>query len=180
MSHREDDPARREIGRPPEAVALPADLTAFLRGQEFAALWHAADIGSLLVLKAPEPDLETLGGPVLIGLVHELWRHPAAPVVRSLVTLHDRPDSALRLETFTNVADPAQRSTFAALGAQKRLHILCYDDDLRHRLTKRLPNTTGPQIPGIVAEADRLLAAIPPDRVDFAAAKAAIMEVTGL
>jgi hypothetical protein len=165
---------------PPPPVPLPPELADFLRGQDLVALWHASDAGTLLVLKAREPELESLGGTFPVELDHQLWRHPAAPVVRSLITFHDQPDSPLRLETFTNVGDPDQREAFAALGGQEEIHVLGYDEHLRHRLTKGVTHGAAEFIPTIVAEADRLLATIPPERRDFDRAKAAVMEVTKL
>jgi hypothetical protein len=167
-------------GEPRHPIALPPELADFLEDQALAALFHASDIGTLLVVKAPAREIPSLGGTFPIGVEHQLYDHPAAPVIRSLVSFHDRPDAPLRLETFTNVADPDQRAHFAALADQQELPILLYDESLRHRLSKRLRNATAAQIPEIVATADRLLAAIPPGARDFDRAKAEIMEATGL
>jgi hypothetical protein len=60
-----------------------------------------------------------------------------------------------------NGAAAAQGAHFIALGQQPELAILLYDENLRHRLTKRLTNSTAEHIPTIVAEAERLLAVIP-------------------
>jgi hypothetical protein len=170
----------RHPGEPPHSVPLPPELAEFLRTQDLVALWHASDIGTLLVLKAREPQLESLGGTIPVELDHQLWAHPAAPVIRSLITFHDQLDAPLRLETFTNVADPDQRATFAALERQDQIAVLGYDEHLRHRLSKRVTHSAAAFVPTIVAEADRLLAAIPADQRDFDAAKQHVLEVTAL
>jgi hypothetical protein len=180
MSTAENRPARRHVGEPTAPGALPQELAEFLREQDIAAVFHGSDNGTLLVVKTPTVELETLGGTYPISLDHQVWAHPASPVIRSLITFYDRPDAPLRLETFTNIADLDQRADFAALGEQPDLAILLYDETLHHRLTKRLTNRTAEHVPMIVAEAERLLAAIPAERFDFDIAKAAVMKVARL
>jgi hypothetical protein len=165
---------------PLHPIALPPDLAEFLTDQELAGLFHASDAGTVLVVKAPSPELGTLRGVVPIALTHELYDHPRSPVIRSLLTFFDRPRAPLRLETFTNVADAEQHALFAALADQEDLLLLCYDELLHHRLSKRVPNATAGEIPRIVATANRLLAAVPPARRDFDQAKADVWEVTSL
>ena len=181
MAH---DERRVGSGIPPDGplhpIALPPELAEFLRDQDLTALFHASDIGTLVVVKAPAAELATLRGPIPIALIHELYDHPRSPVIRSLLTFVDRPDAPLQLETFTNPGDPDQHAHFAALAEQEEIPLLFYDERLRHRLSKRLRNATAGEIPAIVATADRLLTAIPPDRRDFDLAKTEIMEVTGL
>jgi hypothetical protein len=157
---------------------VPPELATFLADQDLVALFHASDIGTRLVVKAPTVELESLGGIYPVGLDHQLWAHPAGPVIRTLLTFYDVPETPLRLETFTHVGDPDQRAHFAALAAQEELNLLFYDELPRHRLSKRIRNATAEQTPTILAEADRLLAAGPPDRRDFERARTAIMEVT--
>jgi hypothetical protein len=155
-------------------------LADFLRDQDLTALLHASDLGTLLVVKAPAQEIVSLRGTFPIALEHQLFDHPASPVIRTLFIFHDRPDAPLRLETFTNVGDPAQRADFAALAEQEELAILLYDETLRHRLSKRVRNATVAQIPTVLTAADQLLAAIPVERFDFERAKADVMEVTRL
>ena len=178
------DEYRSGLGPKPDGplhpIALPPELAEFLRDQDLTALFHASDIGTLVVVKVPSQDLTTLRGPIPIGLVHELYEHPRSPVIRTLLTLVDRPQTPLRLETFTNPGDPEQHADFAALGEQDEVPLLFYDELLHHRLSKRLRNATAGQIPEIVATADRLLTAIPANRRDFDRAKAEVMEGTRL
>jgi hypothetical protein len=171
---------RSRPGEPCHPIALPPELADFLKKQDLTALFHAADIGTLLIVKVPAQELATLRGPLPIGLVHELYRHPRSPVIRTLLTFVDQPEAPLCVETFTNPGDPDQRASFAALADQAEIPLLFYDEALRHRLSKRVRNATADQIPAIVATADQLLAAIPPDRRDFDRAKADIMEATSL
>lgn len=71
-------------------------------------------------------------GTVQIELRHELYQHPAAPVIRVVTVIHDRPDSVLGLESFINVQDQQQRSDYEALAHQDRVHLLFYDEQLQH------------------------------------------------
>ena len=75
---------------------------------------------------------------------------------------------------------PTSAPTSLALAGQDTIPILGFDESLRHRLGKRVTNSAAEFVPTIVAEADRLLAAIPEQDRDFDAAKAAVMEVTSL
>jgi hypothetical protein len=163
---------------PLHPVELPPELAAFLADQGLTALLHGSDAGPLYVVKAPEVELQTLGGPIPIALVHQLYAHPRSPIVRTLLTFHDLPDRPLRLESFVNVGDPDQRDPFAALAEHDEISLLFYDEFLRHRRSKRMTNTAAGFVPTIVGEADRLLATIPPDQRDFDAAKAAVLEAT--
>ena len=45
----------------------------------------------------------------------------------------------LKLETFTNLGDELQRADFAALAEQEELVLLLYNEQLQHRLAKRVP-----------------------------------------
>jgi len=95
--HAQHEPER------PGPLVLPPDLAAFLRTQRYACLTHAADDGpTVFVAKAPSADLATLRGPIPIELRHELYHHPAAPVIRTLLICHDRIDRPLSLESFTS------------------------------------------------------------------------------
>jgi hypothetical protein len=176
----EGSSAHPRPGEPRFPTQLPEELAAFLADQDLVALWHPSDLGALLVLKARTPELESLGGTFPVGLEHQLFAHPRSPVVRSLITFHDHPDAPLRLETFTNVAAADQRAAFAALADQATIPVLGYDEQLRHRLSKRVTSSAAEFVPAIVSEADRLLAAIPEDRRDFDAAKRHVLEVTEL
>lgn len=141
---------------------------------------QATDRGTVLVIKAPGGDIRSVRGRVPIGLRYELYEHPAAPVIRMVLRIYDQPTRPLALETFINVEDPQQRSDFAALGNQDELHMLFYDETLAHRLSKGVGNPDRAAVGQIVGTADRLLAAIPPERFSFEQAKAAVMERTRL
>jgi hypothetical protein len=170
-------------GEPVHPIALPPDLGEFLGGldpTETVCLLHGSDIGSPYVVTTRARELDRLRGTYPIGLEHQLFADPHAPVIRTLLTFHDDPAAPLRIETFTNVEDPAQRAPFAALADQAEIPLLFSDGRLAHRLSKRLRNATADQIPLILAEAERLLAAIPPDHRDFDQAKANVWEVTSL
>ncbi|HLZ25400.1 MAG TPA: hypothetical protein VKQ30_25030 [Ktedonobacterales bacterium] len=160
-------------------VALPPDLAAFLRWQPgYACVTQATTEGTAYVLKTPAADLATLRGTIPVGLRHELYDHAAAPVIRTVLSLYDRPEAPLRVETFINVAEPDQRADFAALAEQEELLLLFYDEALRHRLSKRVPYPDRGDIPRILTRADELRAAIAPWRFDFERAKAAVMKST--
>lgn len=168
----------RAGGEPLRPLQLPPELATFLAEQSVGCLLHATDRGTALVVKAPAAEIDSVRGRVPIRLRHELYAHPTAPVIRTVLSVYDRPDAPLALETFTNVDDPLQRADFAALAGQDTLYLLFYDDALAHRLTKAVPLRDQAAVTAVVAYAARLLAAIPPDRFDFDGAKQAVLEAT--
>ncbi len=161
-------------------TSLPPDLAEFLRAQRYACLTHATDRGVVLVVKIPGIDIESARGTVPIHFQHELYEHPAAPVIRIVTTIYDQPRSPLRLETFANVEDPQQRSDYAALAEQQELFMLFFDEALQHRLTKAVGGLDNPVMLDVLQRADQFLAGIPPGQVNFDLAKAAVMETTQL
>ena len=125
-------------------------------------------------------EIQSIAGRVPVKVSHDLYEHPNAPVIRTVVKFYDQPDRPLALETFMNVDEPDQWRDFAQLAEQDELLLLFYDESLTHRLTKRVRNTAGAQMRKILNQADRVRAAISDDRYDFDAAKADVMRKTRL
>jgi hypothetical protein len=175
---REGDRQDRYSSEPLEPSPLPEDLAEFLRDVDIACLMQETDQGTAFVLKLPTQDIESARGRVAIRLRHELYAHPAAPVIRTLLTLYDQPERPLALETFTNIEDEDQRSNFAALAHQEALLLLFYDEQLAHRLTKVVPQSNPEQSVVVLAYAEQLLPTIPKEEFDFDRAKQAVMEAT--
>jgi hypothetical protein len=169
-----------DSGEPLEPSPLPKELAEFLRDKDVACLMQGTDQGTTFVLKLPTPDIESARGRFAIRLRHELYAHPAAPVIRTLLILYDQPERPLALETFTNIEDENQRSDFAALAHQEALLLLFYDEQLAHRLTKVVPQSNPEQSAEVLAYAEQILATIPKWEFDFERAKQAVMEATGL
>ncbi len=161
-------------------TSLPPDLAEFLKSQHYACLMHPTDHGVVLVVKIPGIDIESARGTVPIHFQHELYEHPAAPVIRIVTTIYDQPRSPLRLETFANVEDPQQRSDYAALADQSRLFMLFFDEGLRHRLSKAVGGLDNQTMLQVLQEADRFRAAILESDYDFDLAKAMVMRSTQL
>lgn len=159
---------------------LPETLAQFLRGQEYAVVTQASDQGTVFVVKSPARELATLGGHVPIHLRHELYQHPQAPVIRTVIRVYDRPENPLALETFINVEQEDQRRDFAALAEQDTLLLAFYDEHLTHRLTKAVGNGAQQTIGEILEQADRVRASIAPEQYDFDRAKAEVMQRTRL
>lgn len=185
MAHPEDEaphqPPDRDPTEPLPAVALPPELAEFLRSHDGAVcVAHATSAGTAYILKTPAADLASLRGTIPVSLRHELYDHPTAPVLRTVLTLWDRPEAPLRLETFCNVADPEQRADFAALADQDEVLLLFYDEALRHRLSKRVPTPNREDIPLLLGWAADRCAAIPAAAYDFDRAKAAVLRQTTL
>ena len=172
-----DLPHRFDPERPNQ---LPPELAAFLRDQQYAALLHATDLGTVLVIKAPGHEIESVRGRVPIGFNHELYAHPAAPVIRMVTRIYDQPDRPLAFETFLNVDDEQQRAEYGELARQDELPLLFYDESLRHRLAKRVRHSAREGVLEVLITALRLRAQIPHDRFDFDAAKAEVIAVTEL
>lgn len=172
---------RREPSEPVNPIPLLPELAEFLREQgPYASLTQATDQGVAYVLKAPAHEIARARGRVPVHIQHALLDHPAAPVIRTVLSIYDVPRRPLRFETFINIADEAQRADFAAFAEQRQLLLLFYDEQLRHRLNKVVPINQRENILTILAEAERLRARIPAERYDFNAAKAAIIEATHL
>jgi hypothetical protein len=167
-------------GEPHESSPLPPELATWLAGEPLACLFQETDQGTVLLLKLPGADIAGIRTPVPIGLQHALHDHPAAPVIRTVLTIHDQPATPLALETFTNVADPQQRAEFAALAEQEQLALLFFDEAVRHRRTIQMALRDPDTLRGLLQRAEALLAAIPPDQVDFDAAKRDVLEGTRL
>jgi len=178
----EHDLHRQAEGSEPHFPAvLPPDLAEFFRrAAPYSCLTQATSEGVAYVIKAPAADLATLRGRIPIGLRHELYELPTASVIRTVLTIMDRPQHPLLVETFCNVTDESQQADFAALADQERLLLLLYDEQLRHRLTKLVPYPSRGEVPRILARATEIAAAIPPWRRDFDRAKAAVMKQTAL
>jgi hypothetical protein len=122
-------PEQSSRRRPLYPRALPPELAAFLWESAYVCVSEAADQGTVLVIKAPTADLESLRGPVPILLQQALYAHPAAPVIQTTVHIFDQPASPLALETFYNIADPVQHERYAALATQTILPLLFYRED---------------------------------------------------
>jgi hypothetical protein len=176
-------PPRNESA-PPVGAALPPELADFLGRQPLACLLLGTDRGSSFVVKASADQIEGLRGPVPVLLRQELYRHPTSPVIRTLLRFydrpHERPPSSLAFESFVNVDDEDQRSDYGELARQDEIDLHFYDDDLRHRLAKRVRNSLRPDVPLLLLTALRLRARIPYGHLDFDRAKAAVIARTSL
>ncbi len=170
----------RISGEPLEPSPLPAELAEFLRDKDVACLMQGTDQGTAFVLKLPAQDIESARGRIAIQLRHELYAHPAAPIIRTLLTLYDQPARPFARETFTNIEDEIQRSDFAALADQEALLLLFYDEQLAHRLTKVVPQSNPEQSAAVLGYAEQILATISKEEFDFDRAKQAVMEATDL
>jgi hypothetical protein len=157
--------------RHPELLAALGDL-------DYACVTVATEAGTALVVKLPSDELAALGAPVPTLVVHELYDHPSAPVIRIALRIYDQPLSPLGLETFINVADPSQRADYAALGEQDDIPLLFVDAMLQPRLAKRVSHAARDLVPRILAIADERRAQISPATFDFERAKAAVMAST--
>lgn len=173
-------PNHLEASGPLRPSPLSPEMADFLRDKPFACLIQGTDHGTVLVIKAPGEEIQSVCGRVPIHLRYELYQHPAAPVIRMVVRVYDQPERPLALETFVNVEDPQQRADFAALAAQERLLLLFYDEGLSHRLTKVVGHIQNQVVTQILGQADSLLAGIPKERFDFDRAKQRVMERTQL
>ena len=168
------DPERR-FGQP-EPNQLPPDLVDFLKDRAMACILVPTNQGTAMVIKTPRQNIESARGTVPIRVRHELITHPAAPVIRIVTTIYDRPRNPLAVEMFVNVEDPQQKADYEALAEQDNLYMLFYDGTVTHQLTKEVENAAKDQIRTIVGKADELLAAIPKEQFDFDKAKADVME----
>lgn len=168
-----------DSGPPLYPSPLPPDLAESLKARDFACLTHPTDQGTAFIIKAPARDIESVRGTVQIELRHELYAHSTAPVIR-IVTVIQQPDSALALESFINVQDERQRSDYEALANQDRVHLLFFDGQLQHRLTKTVGTFDRDTILRVLDQADAICAAIPRENYDFDRAKADVLRTIKL
>jgi hypothetical protein len=169
-----------ETRQPLQPNELPPEMADFLRDKEYACLLWSTEQGSVFVVKAHQRDIQSLRGNVPVHVRHELYDHPQAPVIRTVVRWYDQPESPLALESYTNVGDPQQRADFVDLAERDELRFLFYDQTLSHRLTKQVPNTDRETISRITITAAELAAHVPAEQLDFDAAKADIISHTSL
>ena len=165
---------------PIEPAALPPEMAVFLRTKDVACLMQETNHGTVFVVKLPGSDIKSLEGRVPMRIRHELYEHPAAPVIRTVFRIYDRVENPLGLETFTNVEQEDQRADFARLAGQRQVYLLFYDEGLNHRLTKGMDNVEPEVINTIVETADEVRSAIPVDSYDFDRAKADVLARTSL
>lgn len=136
--------------------------------------------GTVLVIKAPGRDIESLRGRVPIHLRQELHAHPKAPVIRMVLTIYDQSGRHLPFDMFVNVEDRQQRADYASLADQKELLLFFYDEQGQHRLTKQIATPRGAVKGDVLTRAARLTALIDRDQFDFDAAKEAVLRYARL
>jgi hypothetical protein len=176
MSRGEGEPFHQSNYEPLGPFELPPALAEFLAGEQYAMVTARSDRGAVYVVKVPDADIRSMAGPVPIEVMHELYQHPLAPVVRTVVRVFDQPQSPLALESFFNLADESQWAEYASLSEQQHLTFLFYDQSLQHQLTKQVRNSAGDHMRNILNWADRVKAAIPDSQYDFDGAKADVMQ----
>jgi hypothetical protein len=160
--------------RSPKPFELPGPLREFLRTQERACVLQYSPRGTLVVLKTNADALATLQPHSVIRASHELHSRPTAPVIRSAFQWYDRPDSILRFEAFTDVADSHQRADFRRLAGQAHFTLLGYTERLELAVQRRIDNHHARDMGKIADFADRLRDLIPPGEYDFGAARARV------
>lgn len=164
--------------RPPSnPFALPLELIEAIKDDEYACVTLATDRGTALIAKMPASVIDALRGTYPIQLRHELFQHPAAPVIRITATLYDQPQQPFVLETFINVADFDQYADYVTFTDQDELPILFYDGQHQFRLAKAVNNGPRETVPQIIKAAKRLLQQIPEGCLDFDRAKMDVMAV---
>ncbi len=159
-----------------EPIELSDQLRTFLQTQEFTCLSILTDKGTAYILKAPGYEIDHCRGTLPISFEHELYAYPTAPVIRTVIGMHDQPDSSLYFEAFINVADPEQRAEFESLSHQSYILLHFYDEQTRHRLSKLINHLPPRELPMILKHAEDYYRALPPGRFDFDAAKARLIE----
>src|SRR5262245_41838688 len=80
----------RERGRSP-FPELPPALREHFRTVEMGAMTTETNLGTVLVAKMPIVEAACIVGDVPIGIDHELYARPSAPVIRMVTAFYDRP-----------------------------------------------------------------------------------------
>ena len=109
--------------------------------QSVAVLWQDEEQGrTALLAKAPDEEVESFGGEVLIQTGWELGRFGCGSVLRLRVAIFDRPGNPYRFEIFINVAAAEQLACVMGLVSQEGLPLHFFDSRTRHVLTKEIRN----------------------------------------
>jgi hypothetical protein len=70
---------------PNPRIPLVPELADFLKDKEIACLFQATTGETVLVVKAPAAEIQSVRGRVPIALRHELYDHPASPEIRTVL-----------------------------------------------------------------------------------------------
>lgn len=164
-------------------VILPSEWMALLGGQpRGVGLLHATERGTVVLVRESVDAIYQFLRPVRMRLHHDIYVHHLAPVIRTSLQLSTRGDHPVLTHTFTNIANSVERASYAALEEQNGLFILLYDDELRHRLSKRLPLNPSDRetVRKIITQAEKHVAGISQDTFDFSQAWAALIKTMKL
>jgi hypothetical protein len=160
---------------------LPPELAERLRAEgPYAAMLWGTDHGSAYVLKLPGHDLDRLPKRVPVQVQHELWNPPTAPVIRTVLQIHDQPQSSIVLEVFTNPAEQDQRAEFVGLSTHMQTLLMLYDEQAQHRRTIVIAPTEPATVALILTQAEAALGGRTPTHDEFMTAKQAVTERTSL
>jgi hypothetical protein len=133
-----------------QPIELPIPLRNFLKRDTFSCLTVPTSEGTIYILKAPAFEIDRCRGTLPISIHHQLYLYPTAPVIRTVIGIHDQTDSSLVFESFINVADPDQLGEFAQLSKQQEILLLFYDEQVSCRLSKRVSNNPPAPIDAII------------------------------
>lgn len=158
-----------------KTVSLPRALKYFLAMHEYALVSVASSDGAVLVAKMDRSEIETCSGRLPVQVRYEVHSAITGPAVRLLLEIHTPSDAPLVLETFFNPAETDQMDDLEDLLAREHLRILFFDEELEHRLSKKVTQPKNEQMPTIAPEARRLLAECDPSDLNFDRTKEAIM-----
>ncbi len=152
-------------------------LVEAMRDEECACVTARTTDGTAFVVKAPADEIDRLSGPLSVAVAHELYAAATAPVLRTLLIFRDDPQRPFVVETFTNIADPAQRADFAQLAEQETAAVEFYDEGFTRRLTKRITLGGGNQLTQVLAHAQEYRRRIPEGGYDFDRANSDVMAI---
>jgi|SRR5215471_614174 len=163
---------------PTHAIALPPALAAWLADKPYGLITTNSSDGTVLIAKLATRDIEDLRGTISIHVSHELYGTEHGPVLRLLLVVEITPP--LRMECFCNVADPSQLSEWQDMLGRPTLRVLCYDEQLKHRLSKLITQPPRRETSELIPLALKAMLATPPEQLDFDRAKEIIQEMITL
>ncbi len=118
---------KTEPQEPVEPAALPPEPERFLQTKDIACLMHETNQGTVFVVKLPATEIATLHGRVPVHIRHELYQHPKAPVIRTVIRIYDRLDNPLGLKTLRTSNRRTIGADFLRLVDQDQVFLLFYD-----------------------------------------------------
>lgn len=157
---------------------IPSDMKRIMKAQPgpFCSCLMINDQAGVIV-KADRKTISGLRGTIPIGYRSELGLYPSGAVVRLVFDFYDQPDNPLTMDTFLNPGGADDLRFLRTLATQPAIVIHLFEDSaIEYQYSKQINHreTSRAELSRLIEMALEHDATI--ERIDFAAAKAAMMK----